>query len=443
MNRRILQIAIPSIVSNLTVPLLSMADTAIAGHLDSASCIGAIALGSMMFSMVFWLFGFLRMGTGGLTAQACGAGNREECFAVLARALSLALVIGLLIVALQRPILDVTFRFVTVSAATAPLVRDYFTILVWGAPAVLSVYGFCGWFLGMQDARSPMVLSIFQNLLNVLLSLVLVFGFRCGVSGIALGTLCSQCAGLLLAVLLFHRRHGDFLRQGGRDLRRRVWQLFRRREPFLLFFRVNRDIFFRTLFLVSVTTGFTAFGVRLGDTVLAANALLMQYFLFFSYFMDGFAYSGEALGGHCFGARRRDEFLCLTKNLFCWGAGLAVFFFVFYGVAGSALLHLFTSQSEVIAAASESLPFVWFLPFAGVSAFLFDGLFIGVSATRSMCVSMALAALVYFSTLLLFPLSNSVLWSAFLTYLFVRSFVQATLYRKVVATIPLQAKGNF
>ncbi|MGM9694889.1 MAG: MATE family efflux transporter [Alloprevotella sp.] len=442
MNRRILQIAIPSIISNLTVPLLSMADTAIAGHLDSASCIGAIALGSMVFSMVFWLFGFLRMGTGGLTAQACGAGNREECLAVLARALSLALVIGLFIIALQRPILDVTFRFVTVSDATAPLVSDYFSILVWGAPAVLSLYAFCGWFLGMQDARSPMVLSVFQNLLNVLLSLVLVFGFRCGVSGIALGTLCSQCAGLLLAVLLFRHRHGAYLRQGGRELRRRVWHLFRRREPFRLFFRVNRDIFLRTLFLLSVTTSFTAYGALLGDTVLAANAILMQFFLFFSYFMDGFAYSGEALGGHCLGACRRDEFLRLTKSLFVWGAGLAVLFFVLYGVAGAALLRVFTTRPEVVAAASESLPYVCLLPFAGVSAFLFDGLFIGVSATRSLCVSMAVAAFSYFLVLNLFPPSCDLLWTAFLTFLFLRSLVQAALYRKVVATIPLQAKGN-
>lgn len=421
----ILAIALPSIVSNITVPLLGLADTAIAGHLGDAVYLAAIALGGMMFNMMYWLFSFLRTGTGGLTAQAYGAHDADECQRMLCRSLVVALVIGLAVIALQEVVLRLTLDAVAAEPGVARRASRYFRLLVWGAPAVMALYSFSGWFLGMQNARYPMAVSITQNVVNVLTSLSLVVGCGWGIDGVAVGTLVAQYAGVAMAFVLYARRYGVRLWTVGRC---RLWAGGAPGR----FFTVNRDIFLRTLCLVAVTTAFTATGTALGGLTLAANALLMQLFILYSYFMDGFAYAGEALGGKYVGGNHRVAYLVLTRRLFVVSLWPTVAFTLLYAVVGRPFLSLLTDQAAVLDTAGHYLPAACLIPVASVAAFLFDGLFIGATATRAMLRSMGCAAVAFFLTLWLLPWANTTLWAAFLLYLSCRGAMQWLLFRGVV-----------
>lgn len=429
MNRSILQIALPSIVSNITVPLLGLADTAIAGHLGNTASIGAIALGGMLFNMIYWLFGFLRMGTGGLTSQAFGAGDRDESFRILVRSLGTGAVIAALLLLLQVPLVSLALRFIDATPVTEELARLYFMRLIWGAPAVLCLYSFTGWFLGMQNARYPMFLAIAQNLVNIMASLYLVFVLDLGIKGIATGTLVSQYAGLLLAVLLWRTTY--------RPTRAVSLRGCMDRSSLVRFFTVNRDIFLRTICLIAVTTWFTSAGAAQGDLPLASNALLMQLFLLFSYVMDGFAYAGEALGGRFFGARDARSFRHATSCLFVWGTGLAFLFTAVYAFGGAPFLSLLTDRSEVVTYAMTYLPYATAIPLLSFAAFLFDGLYIGATATRPMLVAMLVASTAFF--MLYFLLSpgagNHALWLSFLLYLFLRGGAEGLFFRSIIRRI--------
>ncbi len=433
MNRDILRIALPSIVSNLTVPLLSLADTAIAGHLGTAAPIGAIAVGGMLFSMVYWLFGFLRMGTGGFTAQAYGAGRHDEALRVLLRALLVAATVSLVLLALQRPIARLAFHLLDASPQVEALAQLYFDILIWGAPAMLGLYAFSGWFLGMQDARSPMLISITQNVVNIAGSLLLVIHFGWGIAGVALGTLVAQYVGLLMAVMFFAKRR----RTLHIDSSTGDWREVLSRSALMRFFNVNRDIFFRTLCLVAVSTYFTSVGAAQGETVLAANALLMQFFMFFSYFMDGFAYAGEALGGRYYGAADLGKFKLLLRRLFLWGSLLAILFAGLYAVGGHFFIRCLTDEHSVRNAAQNLLPYAIAVPVAGFAAFLFDGLFIGTTSTREMLLAMAGACAAFFGIWWLWgeQFGNDALWCAFLSYLLLRGILQWALLRRVTGKL--------
>lgn len=428
MNRKILRIAVPSIVSNATVPLLALADTAIVGHLGRPSYIGAIALGGMIFSMAYWLFGFLRMGTGGLTAQAYGAADSAACHVTLLRSLLLAAGIGALLIALQCPIVNLTFRFVTATPAVEAAARRYFGILIWGAPAVLSLYSFTGWFLGMQNARIPMLIAIVQNVVNVGVSLFLVVACGLKVEGVAFGTLFSQYLGVALA-WMFWRRTTAYKRRINA-----VVTLFERRA-LLRFFSINRDIFLRTLCLICVTAYFTSAGSSQGELTLAANTLLMQFYLFFSYVADGFAYSGEALGGRYCGARDARRYVQLTRRLFLWGAALAVLATLIYALLGHAILRGLTNDAAVLSEARRYFAYVLLVPPVSIAAFLFDGLFIGATATRQMLLSMAVAVAAFFVAVSAFHFDNHLLWTAYLLYLALRGLVQWMLYGRIVSRI--------
>ena len=424
MNRRILHIAVPSILSNITVPLLALADTTVVGHLGSVAYIGAVALGGMLFNMAYWLFGFLRMGTGGLTAQAYGAGQGGEAVRVLFRSLVLAAGAGLLLIALQTPVLYVAFRCVEATPEVAEQAAVYFRILIWGAPAVLGLYSFTGWFLGMQNARWPMLIALLQNVLNIAVSLTLVFVMEWKIEGVAAGTLVAQYAGLLMAWSVFRRRFPV-------DLHKVGWREVFASQALQRFFRVNRDIFLRTLCLVCVSTYFTSAGSAQGELVLAANALLMQFFILFSYVMDGFAYAGEALGGRYCGAGERRSFDQMAVCLFRWGAGLAAAFTLAYLCGGRRLLALLTDSVAVQAEASSFLPFACAIPAVSMAAFLFDGLFVGTTSTRQMLLSMLVACAAFFAVVWAMPRDNAWLWTAFLIYLGGRGAMQAWFYPRV------------
>lgn len=424
MNKQILHIALPSIISNITVPLLALVDTTIVGHLGSASYIAAIALGGMIFNMIYWLFNFLRMGTGGLTAQAYGANQHQATSYILLRSLTIAGGIALTLLLLQRPIFQVTFHFVTATTEVRSLASIYFNILIWGAPAMLALYSFTGWFLGMQNARIPMCIAITQNVVNIAVSTLLVFGCHLKIEGVALGTLISQYTALLLAVIFCLTKFDvkqHFELKAILDI-----------NTLKRFFQVNRDIFLRTLCLIAVTTYFTSAGSTQGELTLAANTLLMQFFIIFSYFMDGFAYAGEALGGRYFGAHDRLNFQRMTRCLFAWGGALSVLFFFIYFLSGTSLLHILTNDSQVINRAQQYLPIVYFIPLISFAAFLFDGLYIGTTATRYMLISMFCASAAFFVLINVCTLSNTLLWLAFLVYLGGRGLMQAFLFKKAV-----------
>lgn len=424
-DRQILHIALPSIVSNITVPLLGLIDVSIVGHLGAASYIGAIAVGGMLFNMIYWLFGFLRMGTGGLTAQAYGRHDLQEVTRILLRSLSISLLLALALLLLQYPIRNIAFMCMDTSEEVRQLATLYFHICIWGAPATLGLYGFTGWYIGMQNSRFPMFIAITQNIVNIAASLFFVFVLKMKVEGVALGTLVAQYAGLGMACLLwlaYYRPLRKYLRQKA---------LFDRAEM-KRFFQVNRDIFIRTLCLIAVTVFFTSTGAAYGDVVLAVNALLMQLFTLFSYFMDGFAYAGEALTGKYIGAKDNQSLRLTIRHLFKWGIALSLLFTLLYGAGGKSFLGLLTNDTSVISASEEYIYWVLAIPLAGFSAFLLDGICIGATATHLMLRSMLVASASFF--LLYYglhdTLGNHALWMAFIVYLALRGVVQGgILYR--------------
>ena len=433
-DKQILHIALPAIISNITVPLLGMVDMAIIGHIGDAAYLGAIAVGSMLFNVVYWLFGFLRMGTGGLTSQAFGRQDTSEEKRILLRSLAIAALIGFLFILLQLPVRNLAFRLLGATPQVSHLAARYYAICVWGAPAVLGLYSMTGWFLGMQNTRFPMFISIIQNIVNILCSLLFVFGLKWKIEGVAWGTVIAQYIGFSLA-LLFYLRGYKFLHSikvNCQDLL--DWTALQR------FFVVNRDIFLRTLCLVAVTLYFTSVGARQGDLLLAVNALLMQLFTLYSYFMDGFAYAGEAICGRYIGARQRIDFYTTIRHLFIWGGALMILFTVIYALAGNLFITWLTDDIDVQNMATTYMPWVIGIPLAGMAAFLLDGVFIGSTATRSMLISMAVATIIFFSTYHIFStyIANHALWMAFLLYLITRGALLALylpqLYNKQTRT---------
>lgn len=432
MNKKILQLALPSIVSNITVPLLGLVDVAIVGHLGSASYIGAIAVGGMLFNIIYWLFGFLRMGTSGMTSQAFGKRDLKEVTRVLYRAVGVGLFIALFLLLLQYPVRKIAFELLDTTPEVEQLATLYFHICIWGAPAVLGLYGFSGWYIGMQNSRFPMFIAITQNIVNIVASLCFVFIFGMKVEGVALGTLIAQYSGFLMALLLWFRYYGRL------KIRMR-WKEIMEHGAMRRFFGVNRDIFFRTLCLVAVTTFFTSTGARQGDVVLAVNTLLMQLFTLFSYIMDGFAYAGEALAGRYIGARNNMALKRMIHLLFGWGIGLSLLFTLLYGAGGKRFLGLLTNDFTVIREASHYFYWVLTIPLAGFAAFLWDGILIGATATRLMLYSMLVASGIFFSVYYLFYgiMGNHALWLAFILYLLLRGIMQWALWHRKQSAISL------
>lgn len=423
-SQRILHIAIPSIISNITVPLLGLIDVTIVGHLGSASYIGAIAVGSMLFNMIYWIFGFLRMGTSGLTAQSYGAHDLKEVTRILLRSTGISLMLALALLILQYPIRLIAFELIDTSAEVQQLATLYFHICIWGAPATLGLYSFSGWFIGMQNSRFPMFIAITQNIVNIVASLLFVFVFGMKVEGVALGTLIAQYTGLFMAYLLWLRYYRPLRKYISRK------QLFTH-DAMKRLFQVNRDIFLRTLCLVAVTVFFTSTGAAFGDVVLAVNTLLMQLFTLFSYIMDGFAYAGEALTGKYIGAGNRQELQRTIRHLFGWGIALSLAFTLLYGIGGKEFLGLLTNEQSVISASGDYFYWVLAIPLAGFAAFLLDGICIGATSTHIMLKAMVVASgsffLIYYS--LHNVLHNHALWLGFIVYLALRGIMQALLLK--------------
>lgn len=426
-NKEILRLALPSIVSNITVPLLGLVDLMVVGHIGNEAYISAIAVGTMIFNVMYWLLGFLRMGTSGMTSQAFGRADKAECIGILVRSLTIGLAFGLSFILAQRGLEWGLLRLMNTPEASWDYVATYFRIVIWGAPAMLGLYGLTGWFIGMQDTRTPMVVAILQNIVNILTSLSLVFALGWGITGVATGTLLAQWIGFLVALLSAWKRVSKFNKaRKGTSLGQSTWANFTHilsvKGAWIDFFLVNKDIFLRTLCLIAVNFYFTSAGGKQGTMLLAVNTLLMTLFTIFSYVMDGFAYAGEALSGKYYGAGDKQGLRITIRRLFAFGGLMTLLFTGLYVIGGTGFLHLLTDDATVVEAARPYLPWACLIPVVGVTAFILDGVFIGLTDTKGMLFSTVIAMLSFFAVYLGFRgnLANEALWLAFLTFLLMR-----------------------
>lgn len=423
MHGEVLALAWPSILSNLSVPLLGAVDTALVGRLDEIHTLGAVAVGAMVFSILYWAFGFLRMGTTGLTAQALGAGDDEEVQRILARALLVAAAGAAALVLLQRPLEAIAFRVVEASPEVEASARAYFRVRILAAPATLALYAFNGWFLGLQNARYSLYLAVMSNVLNIVLDYVFVAHLGWRAEGIAAGTVISQYAGLGLALVL-HRR-----------LRGHVFPRIRipgvlDRAALIRFAGVNRDILIRTLCLMFTFSFFTARSAAAGDEVLAANSILFQLWSIMAYFVDGFAFAGESLVGRYRGAGDEAGLRRAIRLVFAWGMATAAVFSLVYGLAGESILGIFTDKADLIGFAMAYFGWTVAAPLVNTPCFLWDGIFIGVTASVAMRNSMLVATGLVFLPVWWFargPLGNHGLWLAMTCFMVARGVTLSVL----------------
>ncbi len=468
LHRNILRLAVPSIFANITVPLVGMVDIAVAGHLGAsgavpaATLIGGISIGTMLFDMLYWNFGFLRGGTGGLTAQAYGrwrSGIPEavrDIAITLKRALGIALGSGLALVALQWVVVQVAFLLVDCSPEVQKLATQYFYIRIWAAPATLSLFAFKGWFIGMQDTVRPMTSDLIVNFTNILLSVGLAFGYAglpaLGFAGVAYGTLIAQWTGFAYAALAVWRRYGRVFREAGDSFAslgmtegnagmtegtgNGSWRAF---------FVLNRDLFIRSMCMIAVYIGFTMISARYGDMMLAVGAILMKLLMIFSYFTDGFAYAGEALTGRFIGEGSPEGVRTTVRQTFLWSIGVTFLFFLVYGVGGVPLLKLMTSDPDVVESAREFIPWLLLMPVIGCPAFTWDGIFTGATASRDLRNSTAWCVVGFFGVwfigiglarALLGTVSETfaihILMAAYFTHLAVRALYLTLRARKAI-----------
>ncbi len=547
LNKEILRLAVPSILANITVPLVGMVDMAVVGHLGGvegyagAALIGGISVGTMLFDLLYWNFAFLRAGTGGLTAQAYGrhlaavasasgagaisASDAPGIVTILGRALRIALLSGLALIALQWVVVQLAFLVVDCTPEVRELATRYFYIRIWAAPATLSLFALKGWFIGLQDTLRPMLVDLWVNLVNILLSLGLGFGLHLGSSvgtaglgtavatlgsslgagvtllptlgfaGVAWGTVIAQWTGLFLALwmtlkylslshllkILGAKWNEDYLQQtdnqyvsnqptrvptspdqahtslNSAQATTSQAQTASGQAPSApsaeaaSFFTLNRDLFLRSVGMIAVYIGFTVIGAGLGDRMLAVSSILMKLLMLFSYFTDGFAYAGEALTGRFVGEHNEDGVRSTVRGTFAWGFGLAGAFMLLYGVGGTPLLRLMTSDTTVVEAGRAFLPWLLLMPLIGCPAFTWDGIYIGATASKDLRNSVLLCAVGFFivwfvgrwllaalgiGTLTPGNLSPEVslhlLMAAYFVHLAIRSLYQTVRYRPAV-----------
>ena len=444
-NKDILKLAIPSILANITVPLVGMVDIAVAGHLDAnaATLIGGIAIGTMLFDLLYWNFGFLRVGTGGLAAQAYGRGDRRECARIFARSLGIALACALLLILIQWVFVKAAFLVIECTPEVRELASKYFFIRIWAAPATLSLMAFKGWFIGMQDSVSPMAVDLTVNGTNVLMSFVLALGLKSwgyegmGFAGIAAGTVVAQYTGLAVAavLMLLKYRKNTFSQL---DLK----GVFKGSET-RRFFVMNTDLFVRSLCFIAIYIGFTVISARYGDLLLAVCSIMMKILMIFSYFTDGFAYAGEALTGRYIGAKDQPRVRQTVRWTFVWSMAIAAIFMGIYHFAGVPMLKMMTSDMEVVGAAKGYLPWLLLMPVIGCAAFTWDGIYIGATASKAIRNSMLWAVVGFFAVWaagLAFPsmsarMSMHVLMGAYFAHLLARTVYLSLRYRPVVLSI--------
>ena len=443
MNKRILSLALPNIITNITVPLLGMVDMAIVGRL-SASHIGAIFIGTQIFNLIYWNFGFLRMGTSGFTAQAYGAHNFDEAVRIFVRAIAIAIAVAFTLILLQWPISRLSLLIFKGGHEVIQLALTYFFVRIWAAPATLGLYAIKGWFIGMQNSRLPMWIAIFLNCVNIVCSLLFVLVFHWDIKGVALGTVIAQYSGFAIGLFFLVREMRRI--KPHTTIQLKIIPLLKASlhwSQLKLFFKVNGDIFLRTVCLSAVFTFITAASSHISAEVLAIDALLMQFFTLFSYIMDGFAYAGESLVGRYIGARDSRSLHLSVKLLLRWGLGLTLLFTALYAIGGEWFLRIFSDKPDIIQGTLRYLFWTLIIPVCGFSAFLFDGIFVGATASRTMRNSMFVASATFFAVYYLGKhflsahladpfVWNNILWTAFMAFLALRGILQALYLNKSV-----------
>lgn len=427
MNRKILKLALPSILANITVPLVGMVDIAVAGRLGSAATIGAIAVGTMLFDLLYWNFGFLRVGTGGLTAQSYGRRDFNGAMKYFTQGIATSLFFSLLILAIQYFFVEACFYFIDCSAEVEQYSRQYFFIRIWAAPATLSLFVFKGWFIGMQNTISPMAIDITVNLVNLGASIYLGLYTPMGFAGVALGTVIAQYTGLILALILlfvYYRKLFHYI-----DIRKNV-----KFKDMKFFYKLNGNLFIRSICFMFIYCGFTSLAAKYGDMSLAVSSIMMKLLMFFSYFIDGFAYAGEALTGKYIGAKEEKSLRKAVLFLFLWSLGIGIVSTVAYAIWGEWMVKLMTNDIEVIEAARPYLFWLVLMPLLSCAAFMWDGIYVGATASKAIRNGMILACIGFYAVYFIFhfgfsdPGGIQTLWYSYFAHLIIR-----TLYMSLVA----------
>ncbi|MCK9304443.1 MAG: MATE family efflux transporter [Bacteroidales bacterium] len=427
MNKKILSLAGPSILANITVPLVGMVDVAIAGRLGDAASIGAIAIATMLFDLLYWNFGFLRVGTGGITAQAYGKRDLEGAAGTLVQAVGTALFSALFLWAIQYFFVETAFLVIDTTDQIKHFAKQYFYIRIWAAPATLSLFAIKGWFIGMQNAVSPMIVDITVNVLNLLFCLFYAIYLDMGVQGIALGTLTAQYSGVAVASLLLLVYYRKLLKRVS------VSKTFRF-SKMKNFFMINGNLIVRSVCFLLVYSGFTSLAAKYGETLLAVSTIMMKLMLLYSYFVDGFAYAGEALAGRYIGARDLSSLKKSIKLLFYWTMVIAVISTIGYTFEGEALFRLMTNNNIVVEASRSYLPWLIVIPVISCTAFLLDGIFIGATESKSLRDTMIVSAISFFASYYLFQgiIGHQALYLAYTVHLMVRTVMMALMLKPKV-----------
>ena len=423
-NKQIIRLTIPNTISNFSIPLLGAVDTALMGRLESEHYLGAVGIGGIIFSFIYWGFGFLRMATTGLTAQAYGESNREKCGLLLQRALSIGIIGSLLLLIFQWVLADVSFALMATSSEVDQLARTYFHIRIYAAPATLCLHAFHGVFLGLQNAHYPMLLTILVNFINIVLNLIFVNVLGMKVEGVALATVIAQYVGLILAGVLFLARYRSLLTTW--DFR--IILAFSKLKRFL---SISSDIFIRTLCLVFSHAFFTAKSAALSDTFLAINTILLQYINLMSYAIDGFAFAAESMVGKYKGAQDMQNLKRTTRHIFLWAFLFSGAIMLVFGLFGEQLLRFFTDQHNLIRQAKPYLIWIIVAPVVNVAAYIWDGIYLGATASKALRNSMIVAMLLFLGAVyLLMPFGNHGLWAALTLLLIARGVLLTVLAPK-------------
>lgn len=425
LNGEILKLSVPSILANITIPLVGIVDTAIVGHLGDLSAIGGIAIGTMLFDLLYWNFGFLRVSTAGMTAQAYGRHDSTACTRLLTQSLTTALSAALLIYLVQWVFVTVVLWFTPCSAVVADFARRYFFIRVWAAPATLSLMALKWWFIGMQNTIAPMITDIVVNVVNMAASFFLAVYTPVGTLGVAWGTLIAQLTGLATAMVILVAKYRPTVRQ---MLDREFFRVSMQWQQIRRLMAMNGNLFVRSLCFMVVYVGYTTIAASYGDTELAVSTILMKLFMFFSYFVDGFAYAGEALSGRLGamaegGWHKNEQVRRVVQLLFVWATAVGLLFSVIYGLAGTLLISIMTDEPALLQASERYLLWLALMPITSALAFMWDGIFIGATADKAVRNCMIWAAVGFVLTYLcLLPTgSTHALYAAYFMHLFVRA----------------------
>ena len=426
MNRSILKLAIPNIISNITIPLLGLVDMILMGHLDSAIYIGAIALGGTIFSVLYSFFSFLRAGTTGFTAQSYGNNDKTEIIYSLYRSVCIGIPIIILILSLQIPIAKISSLLLDGSNEVKELAITYFYVRIWAAPANILLYCLNGWFVGMQNTKIPMFIAILINVMNIILSFILVIIFEQNVKGIALGTVIAQYSGLSLAIVLLIKNYKSYFVKINKEILFNIEKIKR-------FFRVNSDLMIRSFLLIISIAFFTNQSAKLGNNILAINMILLQSFYIFSYFTDGFAYAGEALVGKFVGSNDKTNLQKVVRLLLIWGFAISIPFTILYALFPTDFVKIISDNTEILTEVQPYYIYMIIIPLITFTAFIWDGIYIGATASKAIRNTMIISTIFVFipSWYVLMPrFGNHGLWMAFLCFMIARGLAMTLMYKK-------------